>query len=103
MSLIIVFCLALGVYFHIQRRKRLRNNPHDDYEFEIIDEEEDADALSGRRSGTKRRGGELYNAFAGESDEELLSDEDGDEPYRDQAETGLLEKSRNNENGSEKA
>ncbi|KAF5000696.1 hypothetical protein F66182_16236, partial [Fusarium sp. NRRL 66182] len=40
--------------------------------------------LAGRR-GRKRRGGELYNAFAEESDDELLSGEDEDEgPFRDQ-------------------
>jgi kexin len=103
LSLIIVFCLALGAYFFIQRRKRLRNNPHDDYEFDIIDDEEDPVAPLGRQSGRKRRGGELYNAFAGESDEELLSDEDGDGPYRDQPETGLSEKSRDDGHGSERA
>ncbi|EED24530.1 pheromone processing endoprotease KexB [Talaromyces stipitatus ATCC 10500] len=84
-ALILVFCLALGIYFYVQRRNRLRNNPHDDYEFEIIDDEDDAAApLAGRR-GRKRRGGELYNAFAEESDEELLSGNDDDEegPFRD--------------------
>lgn len=90
-ALILVFCIALGVYFYIQRRNRLRNNPHDDYEFEIIDDEDDAQApLSGRR-GRKRRGGELYNAFAEESDEELFSgeeeegdDDDDEDSFRDQ-------------------
>lgn len=94
--LIIVFCIGLGVYFQIQRQKRRRNNPHDDYEFEMIEDDEDM-ALNGgggrgRASGrtTQRRGGELYNAFAGESDEELFSDgedeedeQDGNEPYKD--------------------
>jgi kexin len=85
--LILIFCIALGVYFYVQRRNRLRNNPHDDYEFEIIDDEDDAQApLAGRR-GRRRRGGELYNAFAEESDEELLSDNDDDDdeegPFRD--------------------
>lgn len=87
--LILLFCIALGVYFHIQRRNRRRTNPHDDYEFEIVDDEDESDAeapLAGRR-GRRRRGGELYNAFAEETDEELLSenDEDGEErPFRDQ-------------------
>jgi kexin len=94
LSLIIVFCVALGVYFHVQRRNRLRNNPHDDYEFEIIDDEDDAEAPLARRNGNKRRGGELYNAFAEESDEELLSEEEDDEPYRDGPDTGFLEKPR---------
>lgn len=86
-ALMLIFCVALGVYFHIQRRNRLRNNPHDDYEFEIIDDEDDAEApLAGRR-GRRRRGGELYNAFAEESDEELLSENEDEEeeeaPFRD--------------------
>lgn len=47
---------------------------------------DDNDAATGLNSGAhgkrqKRRGGELYDAFAGESDEELLSDEEG---YRDE-------------------
>ncbi|KAH8697765.1 pheromone processing endoprotease KexB [Talaromyces proteolyticus] len=94
-ALILIFCLALGIYFQVQRRKRLRNNPHDDYEFEMIDDEDDdAEAPLTGRQGRKRRGGELYNAFAEESDEELLSEED-DGPYRDG--TGLTEKSHKNE------
>lgn len=83
-SLILIFCIGLGVYFQVQRRKRLRNNPHDDYEFEIIDDEDDdAEAPLAGRSGRRRRGGELYNAFAEESEEELLS-EDEEGLYRDQ-------------------
>lgn len=95
LSLIIVFCLALGIYFQIQRRRRIRTNPHDDYEFEIIDEDEDTEGLINGAT-RKRRGGELYNAFAAESDEELLSgdDVDGDEPYRDRPENESNEKQR---------
>ncbi|KAL4751759.1 hypothetical protein BDW72DRAFT_172965 [Aspergillus terricola var. indicus] len=81
-SSIIVFCIGLGVYFHVQRRRRLRND-RDDYDFEMIEDEDEAKAMNG---SSRRRGGELYNAFAGESEEEpLFSDEDDDdEPYRDQ-------------------
>jgi len=81
--LIILFCAGLGAYFFIQRRKRLRNNPRDDYEFEVLDTEDNNRGLNGTTSGkkAKRRAGELYDAFAGESDEELFSsDEEG---YRD--------------------
>jgi kexin len=62
----------------------------DAYEFEVLDDNEDRDdagLLSGAAGRKKRakRGGELYDAFAGESDEDLLSDDEGDEgPYRDQ-------------------
>ncbi|KAL2799490.1 peptidase S8/S53 domain-containing protein [Aspergillus keveii] len=81
---IIAFCIGLGVYFQVQRRRRLRND-RDDYDFEMIEDEDESKAMNG--SSTRRRGGELYNAFAGESEEEpLFSDEDDDdEPYRDQA------------------
>lgn len=104
LALIILFCIGLGVYFFVQRQKRLRNTPHDGYEFEMIDDEEDGQALNGQAGAKRRRGGELYNAFAGESDEELLSDEEDDEPYRDRpgGETGgLLEKSRDPEKRGE--
>ena len=84
-GLILTFCIALGIYFWAQRRKRLRNNPRDDYEFEMLDDDDDdppgMNGHAGRKKGA-RRAGELYDAFAGESDEELFSD-DGDEPYRD--------------------
>ncbi|KAL5000584.1 peptidase S8/S53 domain-containing protein [Aspergillus recurvatus] len=81
-SSIIVFCIGLGVYFHVQRRRRLRND-RDDYDFEMIEDEDETKAMNG---SSRRRGGELYNAFAGESEEEpLFSDgDDDDEPYRDQ-------------------
>lgn len=80
-ALIVVFCLGLGVYFHVQRRKRLRNNPHDDYEFEMIEGDEHV-GLNGHSGRSQRRGGELYNAFAGESDEEFSDSDDGG-PYKD--------------------
>ncbi|KAL2820238.1 peptidase S8/S53 domain-containing protein, partial [Aspergillus cavernicola] len=80
---IIVFCIALGIYFQVQRRRRLRND-RDDYDFEMIEDEDETKAMNGASS--RRRGGELYNAFAGESEEEPLfsDDDDDDTPYRDQ-------------------
>ncbi|EAW10723.1 kexin kexB [Aspergillus clavatus NRRL 1] len=84
-SSIIVFCIGLGVYFQVQRRKRIRNNPRDDYDFEMIEDEDGLNAGDGRTPRTQRRGGELYNAFAGESEEEPLFSDDDDEPYRDRA------------------
>tara|TARA_R110002003_G_scaffold59_12_gene5313 strand:- start:6081 stop:8597 length:2517 start_codon:yes stop_codon:yes gene_type:complete len=88
LSLIIIFIAGLGTYLFIARRKRLRDS-RDSYEFEVLDDVEDRedtgmlDAAAGRKKRA-RRGGELYDAFAGESDEDLLSDEGGDEgPYRD--------------------
>ena len=84
-GLIVVFCCALGVYFYVQRKKRLRNNPRDDYEFEVLDDhDDDTSGMNGNAGGrkAKRRAGELYDAFAGESDEEVFSDVE-DEPYKD--------------------
>ena len=82
--MIIVFCVGLGTYFYVQRRKRIRNS-RDEYEFEMLDDAE-LDGANGTGNGmrVKRRAGELYDAFAGESDEELLSDEEGEAGYRDE-------------------
>jgi len=84
-GLIIVFCLGLGAYFLIHRRRRLRNDPRDAYEFEMVgdadeDEQRGLTALGGRRRSRAKRGGELYDAFAGESEDDLYSDE---ETYQD--------------------
>ncbi|KAI4907514.1 hypothetical protein J4E90_009543 [Alternaria incomplexa] len=89
LALIIVFMAGLGIYFFIARRKRMKDS-RDAYEFEVLDDNEagdEAGLLSGAAGRKKRakRGGELYDAFAGESDEDLLSDDEGSEgPYRDQ-------------------
>lgn len=79
--MIITFFIGLGVYFQLQRIKRRRTTAHDDYEFEMIEDEDEMQPMTGASGRTQRRGGELYNAFAGESDEEMFSDDD--EPYRD--------------------
>ncbi|EAU36453.1 KEX1 protease precursor [Aspergillus terreus NIH2624] len=80
---IIVFCIALGVYFQVVRRRRKRNDPRDDYDFEMIEDEDELHAMTGVSGRTHRRGGELYNAFAGESDEEPLFSDEEEEPYND--------------------
>ncbi|KAI1959667.1 pheromone processing endoprotease [Ophidiomyces ophidiicola] len=96
-ALIFTFCVALGIYFLVQYRKRLRNNPRDDYEFEMVVEDDEEVPLSGavaaaagkKNPQRRRRGGELYDAFAGESDEEIFSgSEDGEKPYYDDDESG---------------
>lgn len=79
-ALIILFCVSLSVYLFLARRKRLRNDPREDYEFDLISDEQallsrGGDAQAGRRS--KRRAGELYDAFAeGSGSEEEFSDND---------------------------
>jgi len=40
-ALIVIFCAGLGAYFVWQRRKRLRREPRDDYEFEMLNDEEE--------------------------------------------------------------
>jgi kexin len=108
--LIVLFCSGLGVYFWLARRKRLRSNPRNDYEFELLDDDDhdhdddddDADRggaqagaaekglAAGGRKGSKRRtrGGELYDAFAGDSDEDEDEGAGGLAPYRDQPASG---------------
>ena len=86
LAIILLFCLGLGLYFFIQRRKR-RRSEREDYEFEeLLDDEDATGQVGGKR--TKRRAGELYDAFAGGSEDEvegLLSDEGEAEVYRDDA------------------
>jgi kexin len=109
-ALILIFCASLAAYFYLARRKRLQSS-RDDYEFEVLDDADDDEggartgmlngAAGARRKARARRGGELYDAFAGESDEDLLSEsEDGDAPYRDREEREFDEKAER-DSGSE--
>lgn len=84
LGLIVVFCVGLGAWFFVQRRRNA-SNTRENYEFELINEEE-AEGLNagekGAAAGKRRtRGGELYDAFAGGSDddEDFIPGE-----YRDQ-------------------
>ncbi|RDI80262.1 hypothetical protein Vi05172_g9712 [Venturia inaequalis] len=91
LSIILVFISGLLTYFFVQRRKKLAAG-RDSYEFEMLDDGDDegtglTSGLTGARGSKKqpRRAGELYDAFAGESDEdELFSEDEEDRPYRDQ-------------------
>jgi kexin len=86
MGLIGAFCIGLGIYLYIARRKRLQNDSGDDYEFEPL--AEDVDGYDNGEKGSfapgaqsrRTRGGELYDAFAGGSEDE---DEDFEDPYQD--------------------
>lgn len=92
-ALIVIFCSGLGVYLWMARRKRLRNNPRNDYEFELLDDEEAEGLASGEKrggaagkTGGRTRGGELYDAFAGGSDDDDDDDDAGrvgQQQYRD--------------------
>lgn len=91
--LIIIFCVGLSIYFWLARRKQARINPRDDYEFEVLDnvDEDGANGNAGNKMGG-RRAGELYDAFAGESDRDVFSDEEPSEDFdrvgRDQEKHG---------------
>lgn len=87
-GLILAFCGGLTVYLYRVRLQRLRNNPRDEWEFDLLEDEEREGLNSGRsrhtgRIGSKRRAGELYDAFAAASEDEsdgyYDSDEGGDE------------------------
>ena len=100
LGIIVFFCLALGTYFFIQRRNR-RRSEREDYEFEeLLDA--DANGTTAEKR-TKRRAGELYDAFAGGSEEEdegLLSEEDsGEGGYQDDAPMAEDEKSGRRSSG----
>ena len=81
-ALILIFCAGLGTYLYMARRKRLRNNPRDEWEFDLIEDDEaqglrgQGRVASGARHGSKRRAGELYDAFAAGSEDESELDEE---------------------------
>lgn len=90
---IIIFCIGLGAFICVWRKRRGRADRMD-YEFEMVNDEDRDGAtepLSGGDGGgggggrRRRRGGELYDAFAdGGSDEELFTDDEGEQEYRDE-------------------
>jgi len=81
-ALILIFCFGLGIYLWMARRKRIRNNPRDEWEFDLLEEDE-AEGLNGGRVNNakrgKRRAGELYDAFATGSEDDEDFGEGGDE------------------------
>lgn len=94
-GLIGAFGIGLGIFFYVARRRRLRNDSRESYEFELLDEEEGRDGsraagaggvekgLVSGKSGRRTRGGELYDAFADGSSEEDSDDEF--DAYRDRS------------------
>ncbi|KAK5153530.1 hypothetical protein LTR04_006205 [Oleoguttula sp. CCFEE 6159] len=88
-SLILIFAISLSIYAFLARRKRRQLNPRDDYEFEMLGDDDldgegggggDAGRAGGGAGGmrAKRRAGELYDAFAEGSDDEVFSDGEED-------------------------
>lgn len=73
LALIAVFCSALGIWFYI--RKRRNSQPRDNYEFELLNEDE-TEGLNGEK---RTRGRELYDAFAGDDED----DDDDSSEYHD--------------------
>ncbi|KAF1813711.1 KEX1 protease precursor [Eremomyces bilateralis CBS 781.70] len=86
MGLIVAFVIGLCIALVVIRWRK-RRNPRDVYEFDVLPDEEESGEREGmiarRGKGRRRRAGELYDAFAGESEEELFSEED-EEPYQDE-------------------
>jgi kexin len=97
LGLIALFVCGLGAWWWIVRRRRLRNSPRDAYEFELLNEEE-GEGLAGGAEPKRRRGGELYDAFAGGSDDEeedraaarRSTDSDGSEVVDEKQSSRLL-------------
>ncbi|GAB7354134.1 hypothetical protein MBLNU459_g4696t1 [Dothideomycetes sp. NU459] len=99
LALIAIFCTSLGVWYILTRRRRQRN-ARDEYEFEMLNEEDVDDDGAGRplngaagKGKGKRRAGELYDAFAEGSEDEddvfSLGDDDADgEAYHDSEDRG---------------
>ncbi|KAI0882156.1 peptidase S8/S53 domain-containing protein [Annulohypoxylon maeteangense] len=76
LGLIVAFCAGLGAWFWFVRRKQRLNNPRDDYEFEPLNADDGGEGLGATgEKGQKRRAGELYDAFAGGSEDEAESSE----------------------------
>ena len=86
-GLIVVFCGSLAAYMYLARRKARLSSTRNAYEFERLTAQDEDDGAGGRRA--RRRAGDLYDAFAGESDEEVLfSDDEDAEEYRDKDDGG---------------
>lgn len=95
-GLIAAFGIGLGIFFYVARRRRLRNDSRNNYEFELIDEEEGRDGSNGvekglvsGKPGRRTRGGELYDAFADGTSEEDSDSEDEYDAYRDRSQQRL--------------
>lgn len=91
-GLIVVFCASIATYLFLARRRQRRELARENYEFDRLDpDDDDVDdanggpgrGLVGGKMKGKKRAGELYDAFAGESDEDLFSEAARDEGYRD--------------------
>ncbi|KAI8959692.1 peptidase S8/S53 domain-containing protein [Daldinia sp. FL1419] len=78
-GLIVAFCCGLGAWFWFMRRKQRLNNPRDDYEFEPLNADDGGDGVgaTGEKGNQRRRAGELYDAFAGGSEDEDNESERG--------------------------
>lgn len=81
------------------RRKRLRNNPRDEWEFDLLQEDE-AEGLNGgagggrtagagKRGARNRRAGELYDAFAAGSEDEYESEGEYEDDVGHQGAAGV--------------
>lgn len=86
LGLILSFGLSLGIWHLIVRRRRQRN-ARDEYEFEMLDDQDrddSSDPLSASGRKGKGRAGELYDAFAEGSEDEHDRFSVGDEDEHDE-------------------
>lgn len=112
-GLIVAFCAGLGIYLWVVRRRRLRNDSRSNYEFEMLDEEEGEGLNSGEkgaagaRGARRTRGGELYDAFAGGSDDEddfdRYSDRDPSAERHRESEQYIVGDDSDDDDGQEKS
>ncbi|KAI1324767.1 peptidase S8/S53 domain-containing protein [Xylariaceae sp. FL0255] len=83
LSLIVIFCSGLGIWLWVVRRKRLQNNPRDEYDFQPLNPGETEGLNTGHEKGSRPRAGDLYDAFAmGSDDEELDEFHDDNDEHR---------------------
>lgn len=89
---IVLFVGVLASYLFVQRRKQKASKDGMDYEFEVLNDEDDLEGTNPgdrRRSavpGGRRKARDLYDAFGASDDEEELfsdSDEKGYDNARD--------------------
>jgi kexin len=73
-----LFVAGLGIFMCIQKRKRAKQNSRDDYEFAVLENEDEMLTGAGKEKGTKKKARDLYDAFGASDDEDVLSDSDDD-------------------------
>ena len=103
-TIIVLFCGGVAAFFYMARRKQLRNTAREHYEFDALGDAEDTRAMLGGEAGRgKRRAGELYDAFAGDSDEDVFSGDEKDYQDEDEEDEGGTNESSEGSRGRGRA